>query len=94
VGAGLVARERAVGIGRRLESDDDERDSDYELRWCRRTTGCTELNTKVAVSAVVDLAVGAVKMRPVHRHGEQQRRYRKERNELACTHVTQAIEHF
>jgi hypothetical protein len=52
------------------------------------------LDTKVAVGAFVDLAVRTVKVRAVHRHGEQQRRYRKEGNELAGTHVTQAVEHF
>lgn len=83
MGAGLLARERAVGIGRGFASDDDERNSDDQLRQRRRAAGCTELDTKVAMGAFVDLAVGSVKVRPIHRHGEQQRRYRKEGNELA-----------
>jgi hypothetical protein len=32
-------------------------------------------------------------VRPIQRHGEQQRRYREEGNELSCAHVTQAVEH-
>ena len=81
--AGLLARQGRVCIGRRLASDDDERDSDDQLRRCRGAASCTELNTKVAMSAFVDLAVGTVEVRAIHRHGEQQRRYRKEGNELA-----------
>jgi hypothetical protein len=77
VGAGLLARKGAVNIGRRLASDDDESDPDYELCWCGRTAGGPELDTKVAVGAFVDLAVRTMKVRAVHRHGEQQRRYRK-----------------
>ena len=83
MGAGLLARQRLVGIGRGLASDDDERDPEYQLRRCRGTAGCTELDTKVAVGAFVDLAVGTVEVRAIHRHGEQQRRYREEGNELA-----------
>ena len=83
MGAGLLARQWRVGIGRRLASEDDECESDDQLRRCRGSTGCTELNTKVAVGTFVDLAVGTVEVRAIHRHGEQQRRYREEGNELA-----------
>jgi hypothetical protein len=93
VGAGLLARKRAVGISGGFASYDDERDSDYELRWCRGAAGTAELNAQVAVSGFVDFAVGTVKVRTIQRHRKQQRRHRKEGDELAGAHLTQAIEH-
>ena len=81
--AGLLARKGAVDISGGFASDDDERDSDYKLWRCRGAAGTAELNAQVAVSAFVDLAVGTVEVRAIHRHGEQQRRYREEGNELA-----------
>jgi hypothetical protein len=93
VGAGLLARKGAVDISGGFASDDDERDSDYELRRCRGAAGTAELNAQVAVSGFVDFAVGTVKVRTVQRHRKQQRRHRKEGDELAGAHLTQAVEH-
>lgn len=93
MGAGLLARKGAVDISGGFASDDDERDPDYELRRCRGAAGTAELNTQVAVSGFVDFAVGTVKVRTIQRHRKQQRRHRKEGNELAGAHLTQAVEH-
>jgi hypothetical protein len=93
VGAGLLARKGAVDISGGFASDDDERDSDYELRRCRGAAGTAELNAQVAVSGFVDFAVGTVKVRTIQRHRKQQRRHRKEGDELAGAHLTQAVEH-
>jgi hypothetical protein len=93
VRAGLLARKGAVDISGGFASDDDERDSDYKLWRCRGAAGTAELNAQVAVSAFVDFAVGTVKVRPIQRHRKQQRRHRKEGDELAGAHLTQAVEH-
>ena len=93
MGAGLLARKGAVDISGGFASDDDERDSDYELRRCRGAAGTAELNAQVAVSGFVDFAVGTVEVRTIQRHRKQQRRHRKEGDELAGAHLTQAVEH-
>ena len=93
MGAGLLARKRAVGIRGGFASYDDERDSDYEFRRCRGAAGTAELNAQVAVSGFIDFAVGTVKVRTIQRHRKQQRRHRKEGDELAGAHLTQAVEH-
>jgi hypothetical protein len=51
------------------------------------------LKAKIAVGAFVGFSAGAVEVRRIHRHGEQQRRYRKEGNELACARLTELVEH-
>ena len=93
MGAGLLARKGAVDISGGFASDDDERDSDYKLWRCRGAAGTAELNAQVAVSGFVDFAVGTVKVRTIQRHRKQQRRHRKEGDELAGAHLTQAVEH-
>jgi hypothetical protein len=91
--AGLLARKGVVGISGGFASDDDERDSDNELRRCRGSAGTAELNTQVAMDGFVNLAVGAVKVRTIQRHRKQQGRHCKEGDELAGAHLTQAVEH-
>jgi hypothetical protein len=51
------------------------------------------LKAQVAVGAFVVFIASAVEVRRIHRHGKQQRRYRKEGNELACARMTQLVEH-
>ena len=70
MGAGLLAREGAVGIVRRLASDDDEGDPDFEFRRCGRAACTAELKAQIAVGAVVGFIAGAVEVRRIHRHGE------------------------
>jgi hypothetical protein len=41
------------------------------------------LQAQIAVGVFVDFAAGVVKVRPVHGHREQQRRYRQEGDEPA-----------
>jgi hypothetical protein len=45
------------------------------------------------MGAFVGFGASAVEVRRIHRHGEQQRRYRKEGNELACARLTELVEH-
>jgi len=45
------------------------------------------------VGAFVGFIASAVEVRRIHRHGEQQRRYCKEGNELACARLTELVEH-
>jgi hypothetical protein len=51
------------------------------------------LNAQVAVGGFVGFSAGGVEVRGIHRHGKQQRRYRKEGNELACAQMTEPVEH-
>jgi hypothetical protein len=51
------------------------------------------LKAQIAVGAFVGFIASAVEVRRIHRHGEQQRRYRKEGNELACARMTELVEH-
>jgi hypothetical protein len=67
-----------VGIRRQLACDNDERDSNNQFRRCGGTAGAAELETQIAMGAFVNLSVGAVEVRPVNRHREQQRGYRQE----------------
>ena len=45
------------------------------------------------MGAVVGFFARAVEVRRIHRHGKQQRRYRKEGNELACARMTELVDH-
>jgi hypothetical protein len=51
------------------------------------------LKAQIAVGAFAGFSARAVEVRRIHRHGEQQRRYRKEGNELACARLTELVEH-
>lgn len=93
MGAGLLARDGAVGVSWGLASGDDEGDTDYELRGCGGAACTAELQTQIAVSAFCGFRTGTVKVSRIHRHGEQQRRYRKEGNDLACARMTERVEH-
>jgi hypothetical protein len=93
VGAGLLAGNGAVGVGWELASKDDEGDADEELRRCGGAASAAELQAQIAVGAFVGFGAGAVEVRRIHRHGEQQRRYRKEGNELACSRMAELVEH-
>lgn len=84
MGAGLLAGDRAVDVSRCFAPDDDQGDTEDQLRRCGGSAGTAELKTQIAMGAVVDFIAGAVEVRRIHRHGKQQRRYRKEGNELAC----------
>jgi hypothetical protein len=93
VGAGLLARDGAVGVSWGLTQHGDEPDADYELRWCGGAACAAELKAQIAVGGFVGIAAGAVEMRRIHRHGEQQRRYRKEGDPLSCARLTERLEH-
>lgn len=71
-----------IGVDWQLVLDDDECDSDDELRRCCRAAGTPELQAQIAVRAFVDLAAGAMDVGPVDRHREQQRGDRQEGDEL------------
>ena len=45
------------------------------------------------MGAFAGFSARAVEVGRIHRHGEQQRRYRKEGNELACARLTERVEH-
>ena len=83
MGAGLLARDGAVGVSWGLTQHGDEPDADYELRWCGGAACAAELKAQIAVGAFVGFIAAAVEVRGIDRHGKQQRRYRKEGNELA-----------
>jgi hypothetical protein len=51
------------------------------------------LEAQIAVGAFAGFSARAVEVRCIHRHGEQQRRYRKEGNELACARLTELVQH-
>jgi hypothetical protein len=51
------------------------------------------LKAQIAVGAFVGFIAAAVEVRGIHRHGKQQRRYRKEGNELTCARMTELVEH-
>jgi hypothetical protein len=51
------------------------------------------LKAQIAVGAFAGFSARAVEVGRIHRHGEQQRRYRKEGNELACARMTEPVEH-
>jgi hypothetical protein len=51
------------------------------------------LKAQIAVGAFAGFSARAVEVHRVHRHGEQQRRYRKEGNELAWVRMTELVEH-
>lgn len=93
MGARLLARDRAVGVCWILTPDDDEGDADYELRRYGGAACASELNAQFAVGSFVGFVAGAVEMRCIHRHGEQQRRYRETGDQLACARLTERVEH-
>jgi hypothetical protein len=51
------------------------------------------LKAQIAVGAFAGFSASAVEVRRIHRHGKQQRRYRKEGNELTCARMTELVEH-
>jgi hypothetical protein len=51
------------------------------------------LKAQIAVGAFVGFIAAAVEVRGIHRHGKQQRRCRKEGNELTGARMTELVEH-
>jgi hypothetical protein len=83
--ARLLVGDGTVDVSRGFAPDNNKGDADDELRWRGWAARTAELKAQIAVGDVVGFFARAVEVGRIHRHRKQQRRYRKEGNELACT---------